>query len=151
MKAAYLSVQTHDAHPALTRILVSDEEPHPIGGIGTLETASAKTRFVARFNDIDAALMHTHGLLRRRLVDLDARLYRTPLVNAIAAVESLDLRHQTLYLDPDLKPSEREEISRRVEMLQRRRQRSNRCFEILGWIGLALLLLNFLTQYRFLT
>jgi hypothetical protein len=86
--------------------------------------------------------MHTHEILKRRLLDLDAHLYRAPLEHAIAAVESLDLRHRRIYIDPDLGDETRVEIARLTDQNRRRLRRKDALFEAIGYIALGLLLFN---------
>lgn len=138
MKNGYLSIETHADHSGLIRILRDDTKPD-----ARLERGSARQiRYIARFNDSEAGLMHTHEILKRRLIDLDAQLYRTPLAQGIAAIESLGLNHQRVYLDPDLAESIKSEIAALSERYRRRRRRKDAIFQILGYIAVAILLFN---------
>ncbi|MEZ5594020.1 MAG: hypothetical protein R3F53_26310 [Gammaproteobacteria bacterium] len=67
-------------------------------------------RYIARFRDIDAARMHFHNALSRTLVDIDSGLYRVPLADAIATIEASDLRHERIWLDPDLPASTLQQV-----------------------------------------
>ena len=42
--------------------------------------------------------MHTHEILRWRLLDLQSRIYRVTFERAIAAVDALDLQPRGLHL-----------------------------------------------------
>jgi hypothetical protein len=108
------------------------------------EHASKRLRYIARFNDRQAAMMHTHELLKRRLIDLDARLYRVPLERAIAATESLDLKHRRIYLDAELSDESRMAIDAFAARFRTRRQAWAGIFLTMGYIGVGLLLLNLL-------
>lgn len=138
---AYLSVETHAEHPGLVRILLTATSPVTSANA----EPSPHVHYVARFNDAEAALMHTHELLRRRLLDIDAHLYRTDLVTAIAALESLDLRHHRVYLDPQTASRYDDDIRRATADLIARRQRREKLFQAMGFVGIVLLLLNLFT------
>ena len=141
MPTGYLSVQTHPDHEGLVRILAS--RTHPSGEAGAAAHHPA-VRYVARFRDRDAAMMHVHELLRHRLVDIDDRLYRTELATAIAAIESIDLRHERLYVDPETLQRSGDEIRNRTDVFTRRRLWRDRMFRGMGFVGIALLLFNLL-------
>jgi hypothetical protein len=136
MQPGVLYLETHAAHPGLVRVALADAPP-PTG-----TNVAARMRYAARFADRDAALMHTHELLRRRLVDVDARLYRTSLPAAIAAIESLDLSHRRLYVDPDLDADSVAAIRRTQTRLVRHRQVVDRVWTVVGYVVLGLLLLR---------
>ncbi len=140
LRSGYLSVETHDERPGLARLVLSDAPPAtaPVRG------AATRIRYIARFNDIEAALMHTHEFLKRRLIDPDSHLYRVPMEQAIAATESVALRHRDVYLDGELSEHSRREIGRFKTLFLDRQRRKDRLFDTLGYIGLGLLLFNLL-------
>ena len=138
MQAGYLAIETHQDRPGLVRVIVCDTQP----GTGSLTHQPRRIRYVARFNDVETALMHTHESLKRRLIDPDTRLYRASLEQAIASVESIDLRHQRTHIDPDLSEQQLQEIQTIVEAQQSRQRRRNQLFQTMGYIGIALLLFN---------
>lgn len=140
MQPGVLYLETHAAHPGLVRLALADTPPatDPSGD----DSAAARVRYVARFADGDAALMHAHELLRRRLVDLDARLYRASLPSAIAAIESLDLSHRRIYVDPGLDAASVAAIEEREAGLVRHRRAVNRVWTVVGYVALGLLLLR---------
>ena len=138
MQPGVLYLETHAAHPGLVRVALADVPPPNDPG----KDPAARVRYAARFADGDAALMHTHELLRRRLVDVDARLYRTGLPAAIAAVESLDLSHRRLYVDPGLDADSVAAIGRVQARLVRHRQLVGRIWNVVGYVALGLLLLR---------
>lgn len=138
MKPGYLYIETSQSHPGLVRLAVSNVAPDPAPSIHQ----DRRIHFVARFNDSTTALMHTHELLKRRLVDRDGRLYRVSMEQAIAAADSLDLKHQATYVDCDLVDEQRATIEELTTAFRRRKQRTNQIFEIMGYVGIALLLFN---------
>ncbi len=86
--------------------------------------------------------MHTHEILKRRLLDLDTHLYRAPLEQAVGAIESLDLDHRQTYLDGDLSGETTMAVQAWTSRYRNRHSRWNRLFEALGYVGLGLLLFN---------
>ncbi|MCB1773997.1 MAG: hypothetical protein KDI88_10300 [Gammaproteobacteria bacterium] len=138
MTPGYLSIETSESHPNLVRLIVSREQPDPEPALH----GDRRIRYIARFNDSEASLMHLHELLKRRLVDPDTHLYRASYEQAIAAADSLDLRHQALYLDCDLDDAQRQRIAEMTERYIKRRRLIAKVFETMGYIGLLLLLLN---------
>ncbi|MDJ0739710.1 MAG: hypothetical protein QNJ91_08330 [Gammaproteobacteria bacterium] len=140
MTPGYLAVHTHDAHGGWVRLVTSPHQPDAAQGAPN----QPQIRYIARFNDIEAALMHTHEILKRRLLDPDAHLYRASLAQAIAAVESLALRHRGVYIDPDLDATTRAEIDAQRQRNIDAQQRKDRFFQVLGSIGIGILLFNLL-------
>lgn len=136
VRSGYLCIETHPDHPGLIRLLSLDQPPQ----IGE----QSQIRFVARFNDRDAALMHTHEILKRRLLDPDSHLYRTSIERAIAAIESLNLRHREIYADPAMPQQSRDEIALLTQRYLRRQQLKDNFFQVMGYLGLGLLLVNML-------
>jgi hypothetical protein len=110
--------------------------------IDPLSAVGRRIRYVARFEDGDAARMHVHQLLRRRLLDANARLYRADLTLAIAAAESLDLRHTCCYMDPGLGTTAQNAIEEQTHTFVRRRQRVSLWLHRLGYLALTVLLLR---------
>lgn len=138
MRPGYLSIQTHDAHSGRIRILVSAHQP----AVDTDPHANTRICYTAQFNDREAALMHTHEFLKRRLLDPDAHLYRVDLARAIAAVESVALRRRTVYWDPQMDEETRARIDEIVAANRLLQRRKDRFFWALGYIGIAILLFN---------
>jgi hypothetical protein len=141
MQPGYLAIETHTERPGLVRFVLCDTlpDPDPTGH------SEPRWRFIAGFNDSEAALMHTHELLKRRLLESETHLYRTSPERAIAAVESLDLRHRRVYLDPDFDDRSRATIASLTEKYVGRRRAWASFFQTLGYIGIGLLLLNLFT------
>ena len=141
MRQGYLLIETHPDFPGRVRLLRTDRLPAELAEPDSgSPPAQPRIRYAALFNDLDVAAMHAHTALRRGLIDIDARLYRTDPVRAVAAVESIGLRHRRVYLDPDLAadPTLKTEITRREARLRRRDQVWNG----IGILALALLLLK---------
>ncbi|MGB5198468.1 MAG: hypothetical protein WBN68_00450 [Sedimenticolaceae bacterium] len=120
------------------RLLVTAEQPETAAPV----QAVRRIRFIARFSDREAALMHTHEILKRRLLDLDTHLYRVPLEQAVGAIESLDLNRRRTYLDGDLSVQTTMAIQAWASRYRNRHNRWDRLFEALGYVGLGLLLFN---------
>ena len=137
MDNGFLAIETHRDKPELVRFYLSDTAPAP-----NPTDTEHRLRYVARFNDRDAALMHTHELIKRRLLDPDTHIYRVSLARAVAAVESLDLKHQRIYLDPDLDADETDKIAEWADRFIRLKQFKTRIFDMLGYIAVGLLLFN---------
>ena len=138
MKPGYLSVQTHDGHLGWSRLVVSSHQPDPAPTAGS----PSHIRYIAWFSDSETAFMHAHESLRRRLIDPDTHLYKIPLEHAIAAIESIDLRHKVTYQDPTLGEQSRAAIADLIAANKLRKQRTDRFFETMGYIGIAILLFN---------
>jgi hypothetical protein len=140
VQSGYLAIETHRDRPGIVRLVSSTEAPDPAPEVH----ADRRLRYIARFNDVEAALMHTHEILRRRLIDLDTRLYRVPPERAIAAVESLDLKQRRTYLDSEFSDESRSAIASLTEGLRSRRRAWATIFQTLGYIGIGILLFNML-------
>ena len=137
MRSGYLYLQTHRDHPDLIRVLTSEYAP-PVAKDDPLTTV----RYIARFNDIDAARMHFHNEQRRHLIDIDSRLYRLDLLEGMATLEALDLRHQRIWIDPSLDKQEFQRMDERVERHRRRHRRVDMIWRTVGGIAIAWLVLS---------
>lgn len=145
MQSGYIAIETHCERSGIVRLLTFDRAPDP----QPPEDSLRRIRYTARYNDREAALMHTHEILKRRLIDLDARLYRVPLEQAIAAAESLNLKHHRVFLDPELSAESLQTIESFAGRYRARNQAWSVFFQTLGYIGVGLLLLNmFLLSFR---
>lgn len=102
--------------------------------------AAEDVGIIAYFDDLDAAAMHFHADLRHRLLDLDHRAYRADMVEAAAALDAIELRHQRTYLSPALAGSQA--LVAATERLHHRHRRWRRVFD---WVGILALILLFLT------
>jgi hypothetical protein len=141
VESGYLGVEVNGQRPGLVRIVVSEYLPTRSD---STTGDGPRLRYAARFNDTDAALMHTHELLKRRLVDLDAHLYRSSEQLAIAAIESLGLSHRDVYFDPGLDQETRVAIeSARLEFVRRRKSK-DQIFATMGYLGIGILLFKLL-------
>jgi hypothetical protein len=140
MRSGYLLLETSASHPGLVRIFITATLP-PLPG----PAADPELRHAVRFDDIDVARMHAHELLCRRLVDIDAGLYRAGPLEAVAAVESIGLSHRRVYLDPALAADPALEPA--IATLIARRQRRDRIWEWVGMAALGLLLIKVLLGF----
>ena len=148
MRQGYLLIETHPDHPGRIHIRgVEHLEAIPPDAIppdaSRAEPArKPRIRYAARFGDLDVALMHAHTALRRRLIDIDAHLYRADPVTAVAAVDAIELNHRRVYLDPGLAadPALEGEIARR----HRVHRRIDRFWNGVGIAALLLLLAKLL-------
>lgn len=139
MESGYLYLETHPDHPGLLHLVLAGIAPIPPKG-----AAGGIIRYVARFNDGATAHMRVQSALRRRLVDIDAGIYRVELADAMAAIEAEELNHRRVWLDPDL---DEVTLARMAEQAARRRQRRrtlNRVWQAVGAAGLVWLVLSFL-------
>ncbi|MGB5735933.1 MAG: hypothetical protein WBM40_15965 [Thiohalocapsa sp.] len=129
MRSGYLTIETHPAYPDVLRL----------SGMETLPPERPDSlKYAARFNDLDAALMHFHSALRRRLVDVDRRLYRGPAASAVAAADAIELPHRRIFIDPELQQDPA--VAESIERLHRSHHRWERFFDLIG-LGALLLLL----------
>jgi hypothetical protein len=140
MHGGYLIVETSDAHPDWVRLYTSEHPPDHHGGGDP--PSGPVARYTAYFDDLSAARMHAHELLRRRLVDVDAGVYRSTVIEAVAAVDSLALAHRRVYLDPGLEAGSA--LTERIEGLRARRLRGERTWRVIGYAAVALLLIKLL-------
>jgi hypothetical protein len=140
MDRGHLIVETSDAHPGWVRIYTS-ETPPPMP-VGSDPGSAPRPRLVAYFNDLSAARMHAHELLRRRLVDAEAGLYRATAVEAAAAVESIALTHRRVYLDPAV--AAQTDLQAHTARLRARRLRAERTWRIVGVAAVLLLVIRVL-------
>jgi hypothetical protein len=129
MRQGYLTIETNHAHPGMIRLRGLDSSPTAF---------PSYLKYVARFPDVDAALMHFHSGLRRRLVDVDKRLYRASETEAIAVSEAIELPHRRIYLDPEL--AQDPNLPGAVERLHRSHRFCARLFDLIGILALLALL-----------
>ncbi|MCF7983283.1 MAG: hypothetical protein K9L70_02675 [Thiohalocapsa sp.] len=128
MQAGYLVVETNPALPGIVRVRGAATPP---------SFDSPDVRFCARFTDIDAALMHFHAGLRRRLIDADNKLYRSDVRDAVAVAGAIELSHRTVYMAPSL--SDDPQLARLIERLHARHAAVDRTFNAIGIFALILL------------
>jgi hypothetical protein len=146
MDTGFLFLQTSPSHPGLVRILTTTAEaPNPASRDGP--AADPPIRFVARFNDLDAARLHAFSALRRHLVDLDAGLFRVGIIDAIAAVDSIRLPHRLMFLDPGLSAEEKSLLTARIGRHRRRGRRADQAWRLVGWIAIAWLVLLAISSF----
>lgn len=129
MRPGYLILEADPAFPGVVRLRGVEEAP--------AEFHSPLT-YIARFADLDTALMHFHGRLARRLIDVNIGLYRVTKGQAAAVAEAIELPHRRVYLDPQLADSP--EFRDLVERLNRMHRLRSWLFD---WVGIIALLALF--------
>lgn len=137
MKSGFLCLQTHRDHPGLVRILCLEKLPEL-----TSRNEPARIRYVARFRDLEAGQMHLHQMIRRGLTDLENRIYRGRLEVMAADLESIELEHRRIWIDPSLSKAQLEEIAYRSSRLMKRKRYRHLAWQSVGAAGILLLLLN---------
>ena len=137
MHSGYLYLKTHRDHPDLVRLLISEHAP-PV----TDNAPLTAVHYIVRFNDMEVARMHFHNQLRRHLVDIDSRLYQVDLLEAMATLEALDLRHQRVWIDPSLDKEDLQQLDRRAEKYRRRHRRVDVIWRTVGGIAIVWLVLS---------
>jgi hypothetical protein len=137
MREGYLLVETNPAHPGKVRLRGIDDPPE-----GTAVGVDPNLRFIARFHDLDAALMHFHAGLSRRLLDVNERIYRADPVEAVSVADAIELPHRRIYLDPALDRDG--QLTAAIQRLHRRHRRWKRFFNGVGIAAVILLLAKLL-------
>ncbi len=137
MKTGFLSLITHPQHPDLVRVRIDDELPE----LKPLADGSA-IRYLARFMDSEAGLMHVQNAMHSALVDLENRIYRKPLTKMIACVEAEDLDHERIWIDPEIPAGDRSLIDTLTRQRKAAHRRVDRIWQTVGILGLLLLLLS---------
>ncbi|ESQ14604.1 MAG: hypothetical protein N838_27425 [Thiohalocapsa sp. PB-PSB1] len=131
MRLGYLLIETNPALPGFIRVRGVGSKPNQFPDY---------LKYVARFTDLDAALMHFHKDLSRRLVDLDRGLYQISEEYAAAVAEAIELPHRRLFIDPEL--AQNHIFLDTIERLHRSHQRSARIFDLIGVLALLMLLVT---------
>lgn len=129
MRAGYLYITPCGDKPEAVCLQEAEIAPEAPEGAG----------IVAFFWDLDAAMMHFHADLRRRLLDADRRAYRADMVEAAATLDAIELQHQRTYLAPALAASTA--LTEATARLHHKHLRSRQLFD---WVGILALLLLFL-------
>ena len=137
MKSGFLCLQTHPEHAGLVRVMTQEILPEL-----TKRDEQMPYRYVARFEDIEAAQMHLHNCMRRGLVDLENRIYRGELEHMIACVEADDLDHARIWLDPALADEASLRIKSLVARMRATRRRHDRIWQAVGIAAILMLLLS---------
>lgn len=139
MRHGFLLIETRADRPGLVRVYGTETESEP-APVFPQRDDRPKLRYCAHFQDLDAALMHTHEPLRRRLVDIDKGLYRADPLEAVASAQSVDLRHWQTYVDAEIADDPR--LANIVTSRRRRKKRFQLLWNIVGAIAILLLLLK---------
>ncbi|AHF03780.1 hypothetical protein MARPU_07820 [Marichromatium purpuratum 984] len=128
MHSGHLIVETHPDHPGLVRLQACDQPP-PV---------TSQLRCAIRFEDVDTARMHAHQRLRRRLVDVDAGLYRVDPITACAAIAAIALPHRRVMIDPAVESDP--ELATLIARYRAHNRRVDLVFNTIGAFALLLLL-----------
>jgi hypothetical protein len=136
MEGGYLLVETSLDQPGLVRIRKTYSAPRT----DTESHQAWVLRYAAHFDDLDAARMHAHGGLRRKLADVDAGLYRADLTDAIAAVESIQLPHRSVY--PARTLTEDTAVAAAIEIRRRRHRLAEWAWQAAAAVGVVWLLVK---------
>ena len=136
MKSGFLSLITHPEYPGLVSAQIQDSLPELIP-----REDGGEIRYLARFDDIDTALMHVHNRMHRALVNLESRIYRKSLEEMIACAEAIALEHSRVWIDPRLTSEQQAHIGAMTEQLKSSRRRIDRIWQFAGLLGVLLLLL----------
>ena len=137
MKTGFLSLITHPDHPGMVRVRVDEVLPE----LKPQEDGS-EIRYLARFKDGEAGLMHVQNVMHAALLDLENRIYRKPQSKMIACVEADNLDHERIWIDPDIPAEERKEIDKLTRQRKAALRRTDRIWQVVGFLGLLLLLLT---------
>jgi len=97
-------------------------------------------RLFYRKNDTLSRLV----LILRFLLDLNNRIYQVDLTTAIADVESIRLKHKTIWCDPELTTTELEKIKTLRHNIKRKQDRVERVIDTIGYAALGLLAFDLL-------
>ena len=137
-QAGYLTVETRADRPGLVRIEATHRRPVQAAG-SPADLEPVRLRYAASFGALHVALMHAQTALRHQMVDAEAGLYRIEPLEAIAAVDAIDLHHRRVYLDPSLADDPR--LAEQVERRRRRHRLIDRIWTSVGILAILLLLL----------
>ena len=147
MQDGYLIVSTNSARPGLVRLRGELDNPFPsAGGPGGLPERGPGDLivYVARFRDLEAALMHFHTGLSRRLVDVNRRLYKAAAADAVAVAQCIELPHRPIFIDPDVAQSPQLEAA--TARIRRRHRVVRRIFDVVGILALVALVASSLLK-----
>ena len=143
MRAGFIHLETNPEYPDRVRLIVTDHLPDI-----TAHEKGGDIRFIARFNDVGGARMHAHEKLKRKLIDIDAGLYRVSLAEAMAAVSTDVLNHKVVWIDPEIEKSAIEEMERLKRRNIERKQLIDYIMRIVGWLAILWLLFHFLLSLQ---
>ena len=86
--------------------------------------------------------MHAHNSVRHQVVDLDQRRYQAEPLTVIAALEAESLKHERVYLDPELERQISDGLREEVAHLKMLRTLRDKIWHIVGAIGIGILIFN---------
>jgi hypothetical protein len=137
MNAGFLSLITHPEYPGLVRVCIHSlypEQKHQKDG--------SEIRYLARFVDSEAGLMHVQNAMHSALVDRNNHIYRKSLSQMIVCVEADSLDHEQVWIDPEIPAEELERIDILTRQRKVSRQRIDLTWRVVGYLGLLLLLIT---------
>jgi hypothetical protein len=137
MKTGFLSLITHPEHPGLVRARIHYKLPEL-----KRQKDGSEIRYLARFRDSEAGLMHVQNAMHAALIDRDNRVYRKPLAKMIACVEADNLDHERIWIDPQIPAEELERIDTQTRQRKVSQRPTDLIWQIVGYLGLLLLLLT---------
>lgn len=141
MQAGFLVIAADATNDGVLLLAKSNDAPD-------VEKAAANNIvWVGRFNDIDTAQMHAHGLYCKELLDVDAGSYSIGKGRAIAAIEGDILLQETVYISPDLSPQDQAEKEQWQLIYKRRKQRFEAIIFVLKVLSLGFLLFILLMSF----
>lgn len=130
MRKGYLLLETQPDQPEVVSVRTQETVPR-------LDWSGL--RFVARFDDIDAALMHLHAGLRRHLYSLEPQRYAVSIDEAVAAADAIELDHRRVFIEPEL--AECGTLHKQIQRLHRQHQRFDWLMHAIGALALVILIL----------
>lgn len=136
MKTGFLTLTTHAEHPGLVRAQIYDKLPE----LAPLPDGS-EIRYVARFRDGEAALMHVQNVMHAYLEDLENRIYRRPLGEMIASVEADGLDHERVWMDTALDAEQVRQIDQDTMKRKAAHKWGDRAWQVVGFLAIVLLIL----------
>lgn len=139
MRRGFLEIEARGDRPGLIHLFGIETESAPAPEFPP-RNDRPRLLYCAFFHDLDAALMHTHEAIMRRLVDLDQGLYRVDALDAVAAAQSVELRHWQTYIDAELADDPR--LADRVAYWTRRKKRSRLRWNLVAIVAIVLFLLR---------
>ena len=135
MNKGYLFIEVSPSHPGLIRLGEKNRLPQT----GTSINSDPCIIYVAQFDDIEAAAMHCHELLKFHLFDLNSRLYRTDPVKAVAAIEADSLNHRPVFLHPDMDQISSLNLDQEVANIMDEQERTERRWKTIGKVAVGIL------------
>lgn len=134
IRKGLLQLEGDSSKPGLLHITETDDLPS--------EQAPGEEKTIWgiwQFKDVEAAKMHSYAALRKQQVDTN--LYRTDPIEAIAAIDAIQLKHEIVWTNESLTSSDQKDIE--IKTLKRvgKILRKEKIMNSIGKAGLAILTL----------